>query len=97
MGLGKSLLPKMPTIDPDDLIGRSFLPPPNESGERFRATIKRKILDDPSLEEPSVDNNKFIRQVDDHKADEIVDYNFIIDQLNKRIHDEFSDDGEKIF
>ncbi len=97
MGLGKSLPSKMPTIDPDDLIGRSFLTPPNESGERFRATIKRKIFDDPSLEEPSVDNIKFILQVDDSKADEIVEYNYIIDQLNKETLDEFNDDGEKIF
>ena len=30
--------------NPDGLIGRTFLLPKNEQGERLRATIKRKIM-----------------------------------------------------
>ena len=30
---------------PDDLIGRTFLLPKTEQGERLRATIKRKVID----------------------------------------------------
>ena len=34
----------MPTFDPSDLIGRTFLLPPEENGERHRAKVTRKIL-----------------------------------------------------
>ena len=35
----------MAEYNPDDLIGRTFLLPNNEQGERLRATIKRKVID----------------------------------------------------
>jgi len=35
----------MPTISPDDLLGRSVLLPPNDEGERFHAKIVCKIID----------------------------------------------------
>ena len=34
----------MAEYNPDDLIGRTFLLPKNEQGERLRATIKRKVI-----------------------------------------------------
>ena len=34
----------MPEFDPDDLIGRTFLLPPQENGERLRAKSPRKLL-----------------------------------------------------
>jgi len=36
---------RMPTISPDDLLGRSVLLPPNDVGEHFCATIVCKIID----------------------------------------------------
>ena len=33
----------MPTFDPSDLIGRTFLLPPEESGERHRAKVTRQV------------------------------------------------------
>ena len=36
----------MAEYNPDDLIGRTFLLPKNEQGERLRATIKRKVIRD---------------------------------------------------
>ena len=35
----------MAEYNPDDLIGRAFLLPKNEQGERLRATIKRKVIE----------------------------------------------------
>ena len=35
----------MKGFDPDDLIGRTYLKPPNEDGETLRARILRKIVD----------------------------------------------------
>ena len=35
----------MPTFDPVDLIGRTFLLPPEENGERHRAKVTRKVVE----------------------------------------------------
>ena len=78
-------LPKLPTIDPKDLIGRTFLTSPNNNGEKFRARITRRIIDDPTIEDPSFENVKFLVQIDDSIADEIATYNEIIHEINKKI------------
>jgi hypothetical protein len=50
----------MPTIEPADLIGRTFLTVPDDHGNRFRARIARKIIDiDPEsspIQDPSYSN-----------------------------------------
>ena len=35
----------MPTFDPEDLIGRTFLLPPEENGERHRAKVTTKNVE----------------------------------------------------
>ena len=35
----------MPTFDPSDLIGRTFLLPPEENGERHRAKVTRQVAE----------------------------------------------------
>ena len=35
----------MPEFDPDDLIGRTFLLPPQENGERLRAKVTKKVVE----------------------------------------------------
>ena len=35
----------MTEYNPDDLIGRTFLLPPNQKGERRRAYIKQKVIE----------------------------------------------------
>ena len=35
----------MAEYNPDDLIGRTFLLPPNQKGERHRASIKQKVIE----------------------------------------------------
>ena len=35
----------MPPFDPEDLIGRTFLLPPEENGERHRAKVTRKVVE----------------------------------------------------
>jgi hypothetical protein len=91
----------MPTIAPDDLIGRTFLTPPDEHGNRHRARIARKIIDvnpdNEPLEDPSYSNVRFILAIDDKTTDEIIGYNEVIDQYNREIEDEFDDNGEKLW
>ena len=35
----------MPTFDPTDIIGRTFLLSPEENGERHRAKVTRKVVE----------------------------------------------------
>ena len=42
--------------NPDDLIGRTFLLPKNEQGERLRATKKRKVIETSKLLDNQHDN-----------------------------------------
>ena len=43
--LDKSVSKPMAEYDPDDLIGRTFLLPPNQKGERHRASIKQRVIE----------------------------------------------------
>ena len=43
-----SVTTPMPTYDPDDLIGRTFLLPENEKGECLRVTIVNPNRDSPN-------------------------------------------------
>ena len=36
----------MPEFDPDDLIGRTFLLPPQENGERLRAKVTKQVVEE---------------------------------------------------
>ncbi len=74
-------LPTLPTFDPSDLIGRTFLTKPNEDGERFRARVMRPILDESKT-------LKLLLKFDDDKADEICAYNEVLDHINSQMEDE---------
>ena len=43
--LDKSVSKRMAEYNPDDLIGRCFLLPPNQKGERHQASIKQKVIE----------------------------------------------------
>ena len=43
--LDKSVSKPMVEYNPDDLIGRTFLLPPNQKSERYRASIKQKVIE----------------------------------------------------
>ena len=90
-------LPLQPEIKPDDLLGRTFLTPENEDGERFRATVIRKIIDG-SREYPTNDNIQYLLRIDGDRADQIVSYNEAIDQLNSYLQDDIDQEtGEQEF
>ena len=61
----------MPTFDPEDLIGRSFLLPPEENGETHRAKVTRKVVE-------------FIDQDDGHR---IKNINFIVDNRSGKVEE----------
>jgi hypothetical protein len=85
----------LPTLNPDDLIGRTFIAPADSDREQPRVTIKCKIIDG-DTEDPSYENVKFILQVDGDKADKIVGYNEVIEQMNRQLADEFDEESSGI-
>ena len=59
----------MPTFDPSDLIGRTFLLPPEENGERHRAKVTRKVVEIIDQEDGQrVENINFILDIGNGKA-----------------------------
>ena len=76
-----------PNFSPDDLLGRTFLQQPTESGERFRATIVRKIIEMEGQEEKI----KFLLKLPDQAQDEIIKYNDLVNLLSDQYDAELQD------
>jgi hypothetical protein len=76
---------QLPSFDPDDLIGRTFLWPMG-NGEHHRATIIRKVIDNSDGNDMEV---KFLLKIDDGRVDEIVTHNDIIQYLENQEEDDF--------
>ena len=80
-----------PTFDTEDLIGRTFLLPEREDGQRFRSKVTKKLLD-PS----QPDSVKFLIESDDPDYEEIVSYNELLNMIDNDLLRESKDeiDGE---
>ena len=79
----------MPTFDPSDLIGRTFLLPPEENGERHRAKVTRKVVEIIDQEDGKrIENINFILDIGNGKVEELVSYNQLLEHLeNAQDHD----------
>ena len=79
----------MPTFDPSDLIGRTFLLPPEENEERHRAKVTKQVVE--IIDEDNgqrVENINFILDIGNGKVEELVSYNQLLEQLeNAQDHD----------
>ena len=79
----------MPTFDPSELIGRTFLLPPEENGERHRAKVTRKVVEiiDEDIGK-RVENNIFILDRRNGKVEELISYDQLFEHLeNAQDHD----------
>jgi hypothetical protein len=74
---------RMPTIDPEDLIGRTFLKDTEAGGQRFRAKIVRSIVDKHSELQKDRRYNKLSCEVDGDVAAEIFTYNQFLDFIER--------------
>ena len=78
----------MAEYNPDDLIGRTFLLPKNEQGERIRATIKRKVIERSKLldnqHDNAIDKINFQLDVGQGRAEAIMSYVQILDHLDQQ-------------
>lgn len=76
---GQTIPRHMPTIDPKDLIGRTFLKETESDGQRFRARIVRAITEKDAELQRDPEHIKFLCEVDGDTADEIYSYNQVLD------------------
>ena len=61
----------MHTFDPSDLIGRTFLLPPEENGERHRAKVTRQVVEIIDQDNGQrVENINFISDIGNGKVEE---------------------------
>ena len=79
----------MPTFDPSDLIGRTFLLPPEENGERHRAKVTRQIVEIIDQDNGQrIENIYFILDIGNGKVEELISYNQLLEHLeNAQDHD----------
>ena len=79
----------MPTFDPSDLIGRTFLLPPEENGDKHRARVIRKVVEIIDQDDGQrVDNINFILDIGNGKVEELISYNQQLEHLeNAQDHD----------
>jgi hypothetical protein len=75
---GENLVMPMPIVDPNDLVGRTFLMAPWPDGQRFHAHIVRAIED----HERDLANNSehiyFLCSINDDQYEEIMSYNDLL-------------------
>ena len=64
-----SIIKPMPEFDPDDLIGRTFLLPPQENGESLRAKVIKKV----------------VQEIEAEDGNRIPNFNSILDLVRVRL------------
>jgi hypothetical protein len=86
----------MPTIEPKDIIGRTFLKDSEADGQRFRARIVRAILDHNANLKREPNHVKFLCVAAGDTADEIYTYNQVHDFIERNNLD-MDKDMEKLY
>ena len=76
--------PPMSIINLDDLLGRTFLIPMDENGERKRATISEHVKDLCQQEVSREDQLRFKLKIDRDQLDDIISYNQHMEYLEDK-------------
>ena len=85
----------IPEFDPDDLKGRTFLRPPKENGERLRAKVTKKVVEEiEGADGNRVPNINFILHIGEGKVEELITYNQLLDHLEQAEEQDNSMDQE---
>ena len=70
----------MPTFDPSDIIGRTFLLPHEENGERHRAKVTIQVVEIIDQDNGQrVQNINFILDIGNGKVEELISYNQLLE------------------
>jgi hypothetical protein len=75
-------------IRPEEIINRTYLTEPNEQGQRYRAKIVQKIVENEASLAEQPEHIKFLVSIEGDKADKIVAYNNILDYLEEALKDD---------
>ena len=74
----------MPQLNPDDLIGRSFLLQPQENGERLRAKVTKKVVEDIEAADGNrIPNINFVLYIGEGKGEKLIAYEQLLDHLEQ--------------
>ena len=81
---GTDNTPPMPIINFDDLLGRTFLLPMDENGERKRATIFEHVKDLYQQQVSREDQLRFKLKIDGDQLDDLISYNQLMEYLEDK-------------
>ena len=77
----------MMIMQPEDMIGRTFLTEPQDNGERHRARIVKAIIDHENNIKNNPDRIKFLCSFNNDEYEDILAYNDIVDHIEKDYED----------
>ena len=81
---GSDNTPPMPIINFDDLLGRTFLLPMDENGERKRATISEHVKDLCQQQVSREDQLRFKLKIDGDQLDDLISYYQLMEYLEDK-------------
>ena len=81
---GSDQTPPMSIINFDDLLGRTFLLPMDENGERKRATISEHVKDLYQDQISREDQLRFKLKIDGDQLDDLISYNQLMEYLEDK-------------
>ena len=81
---GSENTPPMSIINFDDLLGRTFLLPMDENGERKRATISEHVKDLRQQQGSREDQLRFKLKIDGDPLDDLISYNQLMEYLEDK-------------
>ena len=81
---GTDNTPPMSIINFDDLLGRTFLLPMDENGERKRATISEHVKDIYQQQVSREDQLRFKLKIDGDQLDDLISYNQLMEYLEDK-------------
>jgi hypothetical protein len=87
---------RMVTIDPKDLIGRTFLKDSEAEGQRFWARVFQAITEKDEDMKKGPEYLRFICEVTNYNVDEILTYNEFLDHINK-VNSEIDINTEQLY
>ena len=92
---GPSIIKPMPGFDPDSLIDRTFLLPPQENGQRLSAKVTKKVVEEIEAADGNrIPNIHFILDIGEGKVEELITYNQPLDHLEQADEQDNSMDQE---
>ena len=81
---GSDNTPPMSIINFNDLLGRTFLLPMDENGERKRVTISEHVKDLCQRQVSREDQLRFKLKIDGHPLDDLISYNQLMEYLEDK-------------